>query len=151
MWSDPWPTGIHWSGPGRKVKVSGKNLGKGMMKRRSWGRKGRENDRRLIENVDKYLVVKKYQDGWVRADTKFSSNYFSSQRHSLLPAFLSYCIENPCKNCEAKMYKYECCSEDSGLCPDCCDELGACLNWTCALLVFYQACATAPLLHCTSN
>ena len=37
-------------------------------------------------------------------------------------------LANPCKNCEAKMYKYECCSEESGLCPDCCDELGACLN-----------------------
>ena len=37
-------------------------------------------------------------------------------------------LEKPCKNCDAKMYKYECCSEESGLCPDCCDELGACLS-----------------------
>ena len=36
-------------------------------------------------------------------------------------------LENPCKNCDTKIYKYECCSEESGLCPDCCDELGACL------------------------
>ena len=37
-------------------------------------------------------------------------------------------LEKPCKHCDIKIYKYECCSEDSGLCPDCCDELGACLN-----------------------
>ena len=36
-------------------------------------------------------------------------------------------LEKPCKNCDAKIYKYGCCSEESGLCPDCCDELGACL------------------------
>lgn len=37
-------------------------------------------------------------------------------------------LEKPCKNCDTKIYKYECCSEESGLCPDCCDELGACLS-----------------------
>ena len=37
-------------------------------------------------------------------------------------------LEKPCTNCDIKIYKYECCSEESGLCPDCCDELGACLN-----------------------
>ena len=44
-------------------------------------------------------------------------------------------LEKPCKNCDTKIYKYECCSEESGLCPDCCDELGACLGSTSALLL----------------
>ena len=35
-------------------------------------------------------------------------------------------LQNPCKNCDVKLYSDMCCAEEKELCHDCCYELGVC-------------------------
>ena len=35
-------------------------------------------------------------------------------------------LQNPCKNCDVKLYSEMCCAEEKELCHDCCYELGVC-------------------------